>query len=205
MTQAQLLQQLQATVLKTLAIIQAFSVIDRADFVPPDYQSEAYEDIALPLGFGSTISQPTTVAIMLELLKPQSGDCVLDIGSGSGWTTALLGHIVGKEEKVFGVELVPELVALGQKSIDRYHMPQVTIMQAKSDVLGLPEQGLFDKILVSAASTSLPQDLVDQLKIGGTLVIPINSSVFKIDKISTKKVQTHELPGFAFVPLRTNY
>ena len=92
-------------VLKTPVLKAAFKVVDRKDFVAGDYAIEAYEDYPLPIGYGQTISQPTTVAFMCELLGPKRGDKILDLGSGSGWTTALLAHVVGPEGSVVGVEI----------------------------------------------------------------------------------------------------
>jgi len=106
-------------VLKTKAIIDAFQAVDRIDFVPLKYLDEAYGDYPLPIGYGQTISQPFTVAFMLELLQPQKGDKILDVGSGSGWTTALLAHIVQEEGSVRGIELIPELVAFGKKNLNK--------------------------------------------------------------------------------------
>jgi len=99
--------------LQTPALIEAFQHVDRRDFVAPDYVDQAYLDRPLPIGHAQTISQPTTVAMMLELLQPQAGQEILDIGSGSGWTTALLGHVVGKDGSVLGLELLPKLVGFG--------------------------------------------------------------------------------------------
>ena len=105
-------------VLRSKELKDAFVAIDRKDFMPIDYMEEAYEDYPLPLqNTGQTISQPTTVAFMLELLNPRKGEKILDIGSGSGWTTALLAHIVGKGGKVIGIERILELVELGQINI----------------------------------------------------------------------------------------
>ena len=104
-------------VFRNKAIKAAFTVVDRKDFVGDDYHFEAYEDYPLPTLSGQTISQPTTVAFMMELLDPRPGDIILDIGAGSGWTTALLGHMVGPEGKVIGLEIKPELVELGRKNI----------------------------------------------------------------------------------------
>src|SRR3989338_8071025 len=95
--------------LKTPLIIEAFKKIDRADFVSENLRDEAYENYPLPIGFDQTISQPLTVAFMLELLQPQPGEKILDIGSGSGWTTTLLAFCVGKEGRGFGLERIPEL------------------------------------------------------------------------------------------------
>ena len=94
--------------LKTERIIGAFSAIDRADFVLEEYKSEVYGDYPLPISYGQTISQPATVAFMLELLQPEAGDKVMDAGSGSGWQTAILASIVGEKGSVYAVERIPE-------------------------------------------------------------------------------------------------
>ena len=182
--------------------------MDRADFVPPEYRDDAYGDFPLPIGFGATISQPTVVAFMLELLQPRKGDKVLDVGTGSGWTTALLAHIVGPSGSIAGIEIIPELVALGMANLRKYNLPQAKIVQAKEHVLGLPAQaGLpekapFDKILVSAAADSLPQELIDQLANGGRMAIPIRDSVWRVEKKAEGSLNKEEFFGFAFVPLR---
>jgi len=194
-------------VLKTKRIIQAFLEIDRVDFVPEEYRSEAYDDYPLPIERGQTISQPSTVAFMLELLRPAESDKILDVGSGSGWTTALLAQIVGPEGRVWGVELISELVKFGSENLAKYNFPHAGIQQA-GDVLGLPEEAPFDKILVSATGEKMPQALINQLKVGGRLVVPIQDSawtmdsVWKVDKVSKTEIDKIEFPGFAFVPLR---
>lgn len=189
-------------VLKTPAIISAFRAIDRADFVPPYCQSEAYGDYPLGIGYNATISQPTTVAFMLELLQLEVGNRVLDVGSGSGWTTALLAQLVGEGGKVFGVEIISELVEFGKENVEKYQFENIQIIKV-SEHLGLEKEAPFDKILVSASAKKLPQKLIEQLKVGGRMVLPIQSSVWKIDKISDKKFDEQKFPGFAFVPLRT--
>ena len=163
-------------VLETKEITDAFLHVDRKNFVLSEYEDEAYGDYPLPIGYGQTISQPTTVAMMLEWLQPKKGEKILDVGSGSGWTTALLADIVGPAGKVFGVEIVPELVAFGQKNLDKSNCPKANILQA-GEKLGLPQEAPFDRILVSAAGRVIPKELVDQLKIGGTMVIPVGSSI----------------------------
>lgn len=195
---AHLLQQ--GGVLKTPTIIEAFSHIDRKDFVPEEFREYAYGDYPLPTAVEQTISQPTTVAFMLELLQPQKGEKVLDIGSGSGWTTALLASCVGNAGKVFGVERVPELVAFGDRNIKKYDFPQATISQAEK-TLGLAKEAPFDKILVSAAARSFPEQLLSQLKEGGVLVIPVQNAVWRVKKLPQNKTEIQKFEGFAFVPL----
>lgn len=186
--------------LKTQVIIEAFSRVDRKDFVPQDFQEYAYGDYPLPIAFEQTISQPTTVAFMLELLQPQQGEKILDIGSGSGWTTALLAFLVGKEGKVFGVERIPELVAFGAKNLKKYDFPQATIVQAEK-ILGFRKEAPFDKILVSAAAQSFPEALLSQLKEGGLLVMPVRDTMWRVKKLAQGKTEIQKFEGFAFVPL----
>ncbi|MDO8425302.1 MAG: L-isoaspartyl protein carboxyl methyltransferase, partial [bacterium] len=110
-------------VLRTPAILDAFRAVRREHFVLPEDWRSAEQDTPLPIGYGQTILQPTTVAIMLEWLEPLPGARVLDVGSGSGWTTALLAHIVGPEGIVTGIEVIPDLVALGQQNLRKYNFP----------------------------------------------------------------------------------
>lgn len=188
-------------VLKSARIEAAFREIDRADFVDEDYKVEAYEDYPLPIGAGQTISQPTTVAYMLEELKAGEGMKVLDIGTGSGWTTALLSHIVGAGGQVYGFEIVPELVRAGQKNLEKYKSPQSYISQAKEGAVGFPSEAPYDRILVSAAfEGDVPQVLVDQLSSPGILVAPLEDRIVKIVKDEEGNLERKELAGFAFVP-----
>src|SRR4030042_111787 len=109
-----------AGVLKSLNIIRAFAKIDRKDFVTSGCEGFAYDDSPCSIGYGQTISQPTTVAFMMEQLKPEEGDKVLDIGSGSGWTAAILASIVGEEGRVFAFEIIPILKRFGESNVKKY-------------------------------------------------------------------------------------
>lgn len=187
-------------VLYTPHIEEAFLVVDRKNFVTEESRKYAYVDEALSIGHGQTISQPYTVAFMLELLAPSPGERILDVGSGSGWSTALLAHIVGKAGHVFGVEIMPKLVKFGQKNLNIYNFSQADIRQA-NDELGLKKEAPFDKILVSAGCNKVPEELVAQLHTGGVMVIPINDALWKITKLPNNKIGTEVYAGFVFVPL----
>ena len=188
-------------ILQSPRLVAAFRTIDRQDFVALAMKDQAYEDCALGLGYGATISQPTTVAFMLEKLDPAPGDKVLDIGAGSGWTTALLAQLVGEAGTVYGVELVPRLVAFGRANLSKYNLPNASIVQA-TPTLGLPTNAPFDRILVSASTKHVPSELVAQLSIPGTLIIPVGEALWQIKKRSETKSTVDKYPGFVFVPLQ---
>jgi protein-L-isoaspartate(D-aspartate) O-methyltransferase len=188
--------------LKDRMIKDAFIAIDRKNFVPENYVEEAYDDYPLPLGdTGQTISQPTTVAFMLELLNPQEGEKILDVGSGSGFTTALLARIVGEKGRVIGVERIPELVKLGQKNLDKYNLKNAEIIKARKEI-GFLKEAPFDKILVSATTEDLPKKLMEQLRVGGIMVVPIFDEIWQVKKLESGE-DIKKYKGFAFVPLIT--
>lgn len=180
-------------------IDEALSSVDRADFLPPEHKDEAAYDAPVRIGYGQTNSQPYTVRLMLEWLDPQPGDHVLDVGSGSGWTTALLAYIVGPDGDVIAVEKVPELVRFGADNCLKAGVQNVRFYEAGKE-LGLPRGAPYDRILVSAEAMELPQTLAGQLKIGGRMVIPIRSSIHVISR-TTVGYDDIEHQGFAFVPL----
>lgn len=189
--------------LKTDIIIDAFSKIDRLEFVPPSLESEAEANIPLPIGHGQTISQPLTVAFMLELLDPQPGQMILDVGSGSGWTTALLSCIVGEKGKVIAMERIKELCEFGEKNVEKFGFIKKGIaeMHCADGIKGFPKHAPYDRILVSAMTDEVPKALKEQLKIGGKMVIPVHNDIWYLKKEGADEFCKEEYPGFSFVPL----
>lgn len=179
---------------------EVFEAVDRANFVPKNLREAVDIDAPLPIGYGQTISQPYTVRLMLEWLNPCPGDKILDVGSGSGWTTALLAHLVGPKGQVYAVERVPELVEFGQENCDRIGIKNAQFFTA-GDEFGLPEEAPFDRILVSASADKMPRELIDQLKIGGKMVIPVQNDILEITKKSAGDLDIKKHEGFVFVPL----
>lgn len=187
--------------LKTPNIIKAFQKINRRDFLPADLIGEESVNTPLPIGHGQTISQPLTVAFMLELLQPKEGQKILDIGSGSGWTTALLAQIVGPKGYVYAIERVRELKEFGQQNLRKYNFQNVEFF-CQDGSAGLPEKAPFARILVSAAAFEVPAGLKNQLTINGRLVIPTaEQDIRLIEKINKDKFKETQYPGFVFVPL----
>ncbi len=186
-------------VLRTPRIIKAFKNRDRRYFVPEALHERLYVDAPLPIGQSQTISQPSTVAFMLELLGAKEGDDVLDIGSGSGWTAALLCEIVGEDGTVTGLERHDGLVKLAQKDLARFGDENCHIEKA-TDTLGIVSE-TFDTILVSASAEEIPRELFLQMRAGARLVIPIRNSIFRFTKMSENEIKKEEYPGFVFVPL----
>ena len=179
---------------------QAFKKMERKNFLHENSIVDAQLDTPLPIGFGQTNSQPSTVYMMLEWLEPESGDKVLDVGSGSGWTSALLSNLVGAKGKVFSVERIGELVEFGQQNCDRMGIRNVKFYLAGKE-FGLAKYAPYNKILVSASCDKLPKSLLAQMKIGGKMVIPVGNNILEVTKLSDSKIDTITHPGFIFVPL----
>jgi len=201
--------------LKTKAIIEAFRIVRRKDFLPAQSQKvigaggpEELKDLAeldspLSIGYGQTISQPLVVAFMLELLQPKLGEKILDIGSGSGWTSALMAQIVGEKGRVVAVEIIPELMEFGRKNISRYNFIKKGIVKivCGDGSIGFAGEAPFDKILASASAKDLPLAWKRQLKVGGRIVASIKDSIWVFEKKPDGRFKEKEYPGFVFVPL----
>jgi protein-L-isoaspartate(D-aspartate) O-methyltransferase len=208
----------QKRALKSPQIIEAFLKTDRKNFVPENLKNLAYIDEALPIGEGQTISQPYTVAFMLELLEPRKGEQIMDIGYGSGWTTALLAEIVRptptpgvgvkKMGRVYAFEVVPKLCELGEENLSKYpELRSCAILFCKDAFAGVskdPPADGFDGIIASAKVSEVSRAWRRQLKIGGRLVYPKNISLFKEVKKGENEFNVEEHSGFAFVPFIEN-
>ena len=183
------------------AVRAAFAVVPRAGFLPRTERRRANFDGPISIGHGQTNSQPRTVATMLTLLDVRPGQRVLDVGSGSGWTTALLGHLVGPTGTVLGVELEPELAVWGAENLSRAGLPHASIRVAEPGVLGAPAEAPWDRILVSANADALPQTLVDQLTPDGVMVIPVRGRMSRV-VLEVGAARTTQHGPYLFVPLR---
>ncbi|ATW24315.1 protein-L-isoaspartate(D-aspartate) O-methyltransferase [Candidatus Formimonas warabiya] len=189
-------------ILKTSFIIKAFLTVDRANFVLPEYVKRSYEDLPLPLKEKQTISQPLTVAFMMELLQPDQHHRILDIGSGSGYTTALLAEIAGPDGQVFAVERIKWLKEFGENNLKKLAYKNVRFREGNG-ANGWSEHAPFDRILVNAAAPAVPQPLKEQLKTGGRLVIPLDNAdgpILLLEKRSPEQYAERRFPGFSFVP-----
>ncbi len=182
--------------LKTPLIIEAFKGIRRADFLPDDLKNEAGLNAPLPIGFGQTNSQPLTVAFMIELLQPQPGEKILDIGAGSGWTSALLAYCVGEKGKIYAIEHISELCEFGKNNVAKYNFIEKGIVEflCADGANGLSSEAPFEKILISASAEKIPETLKGQLKIGGKMGL-------KIVKLGRDK-GNRVIVGYRFRPLK---
>ena len=176
-------------------IIKAFENVDRSKFIP-ELKSQSYEDVALPIGFGQTISQPYTIAFMLMLLNIKDGQRILEVGSGSGYVLELLSNLNPNGE-IIGAEIVKELAEKSRPLLKNKKNIEIISGNGLKEIKKLEE---FDRIIVSAASTNIPQKLLQKLKFSGVLVAPVKNSIIIIEK-NYGENKVREYHGFSFVPL----
>ena len=183
-------------------VLEALRGVPRHMFVPDDLQASAYVNHPLPIGHGQTISQPYIVALMSDLIQPRAGDVVLEVGTGSGYQAAILARLV---KQVYSLEIIEELAAQARVRLQRLGCDNVEV-RAGNGRFGWPEHAPYDSIMVTAAAPRIPPALIEQLKPGGILVIPVGEqnaaqNLTVIRKQENGRVeQTHVLP-VAFVPL----
>lgn len=181
------------------AVLDAMRTIPRHEFVPDQHRSECYTDSPLPIGFEQTISQPYIVALMTQLAGIDSSATVLEIGTGSGYQTAILASIAAR---VFSLEILEPLFQRAKATLDALEFQNIELRNADGHD-GWPEAAPFDAILVTAAPAQVPQSLIDQLKFGGRLIVPVGSSnqeLFQITKTSVGDIRKAIVP-VKFVPM----
>ncbi len=184
------------------SVMDAMGAVPREAFVLPEYRDQAYRNTPLPIEAGQTISQPLIVALMTEMLDPQPGDVVLEVGTGSGYQAAVLSHLV---KHVYSVEIVAELAASASELLKKLDYKNVTV-RAGDGYAGWPEHAPFDGIIVTAAAEQIPPPLLKQLKPGGRLVIPVgehwgSQELMIVEVDSSGAVSKQSVLPVRFVPL----
>ena len=180
-------------------VLRIMGKVPRHEFVPLLYRWQSYDDHPLPIGKGQTISQPYIVALMTELLDPEPTDRILEIGTGSGYQAAILAELV---DTVYTIEIIPALAKSAEETFKRLGYSNIQV-KAGDGYLGWPEAAPFDGIIVTAAPPYLPQPLVEQLKTGGKLVIPVGD-IYQELKVYTKTdegLETKDIIPVRFVPM----
>ena len=178
-------------------VLEAFLAVHREDFLPPNLKPYAYDDTPLSIGKGQTISQPTTVLLMLQWLEVREGQKILEIGAGSGYQAALLSRLVGKKGKIIALETIKELAETAQKNLKK--CTNVTVLHHDGSQ-GYQKEAPYDRIILAAAAPELPTHLLKQLKKEGILLAPVG-----VGEQSMIRVRKGHLPenlgAFIFVPL----
>jgi protein-L-isoaspartate(D-aspartate) O-methyltransferase len=193
-------QQLMPRSIRDAGVLAAMAKVPREEFVSPDSRAASYEDGPLPIGYGQTISQPYIVAFMTEQLRPKPSDRVLEIGTGSGYQAAILAELVSE---VYSIEIVEPLAKNAEATLQRLGYKNVHV-KVGDGYSGWPEHAPFDAIIVTCAPDKVPQPLVDQLKDGGRMVIPVGErfaqELYLLEKKNGQLKQSATLP-VRFVPM----
>ena len=179
-------------------VAQVLLDVDRSQFVPANAEYAAYENRPLEIGHGQTISQPFIVALMTEVLEVKDTDKVLEIGTGSGYQAAVLGKLAGQ---VFSIEIVDELAAEAAERLNRLGFANVAV-KAGDGWFGWPDEAPFDSIIITAVTPKLPPQLVEQLRVGGSMVLPIGGTYTYQELVILKKLDDGETEQRVLLPVR---
>lgn len=193
-------QQIIARGVKDRNVLRAMRSVPRHEFVPAAYQSYAYHDSPLPIGHEQTISQPYIVALMTAQLQPKRTDCVLEIGTGSGYQAAVLAELV---DTVYTIEIIPELAKQAEQTLSRLGYKNIRY-KVGDGYRGWPEKAPFNGIIVTAAPDHIPQPLIDQLAPDGRLIIPVGDwfqELMLISKDQKGRIHKNKILPVRFVPM----
>jgi len=194
--------------IKSPAVEKAFLHVPREIFFSEQERAQAYVDSAFSIGFGQTISQPTTIAVMLEMLDARPGQKVLEVGAGSGYVLSLLSEIVGAKGNVFGIEIVPELVQQAKENLEKLNNRNIELT-FRDGTLGWKEKSPFDRVVFSAAAPEIPSPIIEQLAEGGKVVAPVGNKFSQEIQLFEKKKGKLQLKDsrccFVFVPLKGKF
>jgi protein-L-isoaspartate(D-aspartate) O-methyltransferase len=196
-------QQMEARDIRDARVLAAMRSVPRHRFVPTREQRYAYSDTPLPIGEGQTISQPYIVALMTQIVRPSSSDIALEVGTGSGYQAAVLSQVV---KHVYSIELEPELASTAKNILAELRYANITT-RTGDGYAGWPEHAPFDIIIVTAAPDHIPQPLIDQLKPGGRMIVPVGpigstQELRLIEKDASGKITNKNISPVRFVPLR---
>ncbi len=191
--------QIKARGVKDTRVLTAMLKVERHLFVPKELQNSAYSDQPLPIGEGQTISQPYIVALMTELLELKGGERVLEVGTGSGYQAAILAELT---KEVYTIEIIETLASSAKKLLLDLGYRNITV-KAGDGYLGWPEAAPFDAIIVTCAPDHIPKPLIEQLKEGGRMVVPVGTYTQELKKISKRsgKIETTDTIPVLFVPM----
>jgi protein-L-isoaspartate(D-aspartate) O-methyltransferase len=180
-------------------VLSALLKVERHRFVPEEYLNSAYFDQPLPIGEGQTISQPYIVALMTELLELKGNEKVLEIGTGSGYQAAILAELT---KEVYTIEIIESLASTAKKRLAELGYQNISV-RAGDGYLGWPEAAPFDAIIITAAPDHIPKPLLDQLKEGGRMVVPVGTYSQELKKIvkQSGKIETTDIISVIFVPM----
>jgi protein-L-isoaspartate(D-aspartate) O-methyltransferase len=189
--------------LKSKNVEEALRKYRREFFVPDEVKHMAYRDFPISIGFNQTISQPSTVVAMTEALEVKPGEKILEVGTGSGWQAAVLSYLVGEKGHVYTIEILEDLAEFARGNLNKVGIKNVEVFVGDGS-LGMKKNAPFDKIIVTAACPDIPKPLLDQLKVGGMMVLPIGNlylqEMFVVRKLKDK-VDKKSIGSFMFVPL----